>query len=362
MIANTMTRRAFTRTTLGGVTGASMLSGISRMPFVTLSAQEPPMAHRFVTTNGIRMHVAEQGRGPVVLLCHGFPELWYSWRNQLSALGDAGFHALAPDLRGYGQTDRPADVDDYTIFHEVGDMVGLLDALGVESAIIAGHDFGALVAWQAVLLRPDRFRAIIALSVPFTPRGPVTPTSAYRQTPTEVDYRHYFQAPGVAEAELERDVRDTMRRIMTSESKDGMVPRSGGFLTRRIASASLPSWLTERDVEFYAAEYARTGLRAALSSYRNVDRNWELLAPFTGMRVNVPALFMIGDQDVLMKLPGNDEAIKGLRNAVPRLWKTVFLPGCGHRVQQERPKEVNTAMIEFLTMLSRGFSAAESGR
>jgi pimeloyl-ACP methyl ester carboxylesterase len=352
MISGTLSRRAFIkRTALGGVTSVSALSRITRIPSRTLNAQEPHMAHRFVTANGIRMHLAEQGRGPVVLLCHGFPELWYSWRHQLNALADAGFHAVAPDLRGYGQTDRPADVDEYTTFHEVGDMVGVLDALGVESAVIAGHDFGAVVAWQAVLLRPDRFRAIIALSVPFTGRGPVPPTSVYRQTPTELDYRLYFQAPGVAEAELERDVRDTMRRILASESKDGLVPRSGGFLTRRIAPASLPLWLTEADVEFYAAEHARTGFRAALNSYRNSDRNWELQAPFAGVRVPVPALFMIGDQDVLLKLPGIDEAIKALGNAVPRLWKTIVLPGCGHRIQQERPNEVNAAMIEFLKTL-----------
>ena len=126
--------------------------------------------HRIVETNGIRMHIAEQGRGPTVLLCHGFPECWYSWRHQLAALAAAGFHAVAPDQRGYGQTDAPQEIERYTLLHLVGDMLGLLDALGVERAVIAGHDWGALVAWLAAQLRPDRFRAVIALSVPFRAR------------------------------------------------------------------------------------------------------------------------------------------------------------------------------------------------
>jgi len=145
--------------------------------------------HRTVETNGIRLHIAEQGSGPLVILCHGFPECWYSWRHQLSALADAGFHAVAPDMRGYGQSDRPHDIDQYTLFHLVGDMVGLLDALGTESAVIAGHDWGAPVAWSAALLRPDRFPAVIALSVPYRPRGPVRPTTVMPQTDEAIFYQ-----------------------------------------------------------------------------------------------------------------------------------------------------------------------------
>ncbi len=201
--------------------------------------------HRTIETNGIRMHIAEQGSGPLVVLCHGFPECWYSWRHQLPALADAGFHAVAPDMRGYGQSDRPHEIDQYTLFHLVGDMVGLLDALGAESAVIAGHDWGAPVAWHAALLRPDRFRAVIGLSVPFRPRGPVRPTTVMPQTDDAVFYQLYFQEPGVAEAELERDARATIRRLLYSGSGDargdaamsspeavGMVPRRGGFLDR----------------------------------------------------------------------------------------------------------------------------------
>ena len=185
--------------------------------------------HRTVETNGIRMHVAEQGEGPLVLLCHGFPESWYSWRHQLTALAAAGFHAVAPDMRGYGQTDQPGEIDQYTLLHLVGDMVGLVDALGGGPAVIAGHDWGAPVAWHAALLRPDRFRAVIGLSVPYRPRGSVRPTTAMPQTDDAIFYQLYFQAPGVAEAELSRDVRSSIRRILFSGSGEGRwgVTRSG---------------------------------------------------------------------------------------------------------------------------------------
>ncbi len=179
---------------------------------------------RTVETNGIRMHLAEQGTGPLVLLCHGFPESWYSWRHQLRALAEAGFHAVAPDMRGYGGTDRPDAIDQYTLFHLVGDMVGLLDALGAETAVIAGHDWGAPVAWHAALLRPDRFRAVIGLSVPFRPRSTTRPTEAMPRTAEAIFYQLYFQPPGVAEAELERDAGASIRRLLYAASGDAPPP------------------------------------------------------------------------------------------------------------------------------------------
>jgi pimeloyl-ACP methyl ester carboxylesterase len=212
--------------------------------------------HRTVETNGIHMHIAESGAGPLVLLCHGFPESWYSWRHQLHALAEAGFQAIAPDMRGYGQTDRPEQLDRYTLLHLVGDVVGLLDALGAETAVIVGHDWGAPVAWYAALLRPDRFRGVIGLSVPFIPRQPVRPTSIMPQTGDAQFFQLYFQSPGIAEAEFERDVRLSIRSFLYSASGDGrddgardgrevdMVPRRGGFLSRLTNPASLPYWLT----------------------------------------------------------------------------------------------------------------------
>jgi pimeloyl-ACP methyl ester carboxylesterase len=318
--------------------------------------------HRVVETNGIRLHVAEQGEGPLVVLCHGFPESWYSWRHQLSALASAGYHAMAPDMRGYGQSDRPEEIDQYTLLHLVGDMVGLLDALGVESAVIAGHDWGAPVAWHAALLRPDRFRAVIGLSVPFRPRGSARPTTMMPQTDDAVFYQLYFQTPGVAEAELQRDVRATIRRLLYSGSGDrpprgtgignpdvvGMVPRGGGIFSHSADPSALPPWLTDADVDFFAGEFSRTGFRGGLNWYRNIDRSWELLAPFAGARVTVPALYVAGDRDLVVAFRGMDQLIPNLSRFVPQLRKTLMLPGCGHWTQQERPGEVNAAMIEFL--------------
>ncbi len=318
--------------------------------------------HRIVETNGIRMHIAEQGTGPLIVLCHGFPESWYSWRHQLPALAEAGFHAVAPDMRGYGQSHRPEAIDQYTLLHLVGDMVGLLDALGAESAVIAGHDWGAPVAWHAALLRPDRFRAVIGLSVPYRPRGPVRPTTVMPQTDDALFYQLYFQKPGVAETEFERDVRFSVRSFLYAGSGDvprrdstssppapvGMVPRSGEFLSRTLESSPLPSWLTEVDIDFYAQEFERTGFSGGLNWYRNIDRNWELFAPFAGARVSVPALYVAGDLDLVVAFQGMDELIANLSQFVPQLQRTLLLPGCGHWTQQERPKEVNAAMIEFL--------------
>jgi pimeloyl-ACP methyl ester carboxylesterase len=321
--------------------------------------------HRIVETNGIRMHLAEAGAGPLVVLCHGFPESWYSWRHQLNALADAGFRAVAPDMRGYGQTDRPDEIERYTLLHLVGDMVGLLDALDAESAVIAGHDWGAPVAWHAALLRPDRFRAVIGLSVPYRPRGQARPTTLMPTTDDALFYQLYFQSPGVAESELERDVRRSMRTVLYSASGDvprrdtggaapgavGMVPRSGGFLSRMADPATLPPWLTGTDLDFYTAEFERTGFRGGLNWYRNIDRNWELLAPFAGARVTVPALYVAGDRDLVVAFRGMDQLLPNLSRFVPQLRGTIMLPGCGHWTQQERPSKVNAAMIDFLRRL-----------
>jgi pimeloyl-ACP methyl ester carboxylesterase len=323
------------------------------------------LKHRFIETNGIRMHIAECGAGPLVVLCHGFPESWYSWRHQLRALAEAGFHVVAPDMRGYGQTDRPDAMDQYTLLHLTGDIVGLLDALSAEKAVIAGHDWGAPVAWHCALLRPDRFRAVMGLSVPFWSRLPIRPTSLMPQTDEALFYQLYFQSPGIAEAEFERDVRRSIRSLLFSASGDasrrenagtpgnvvGMVPRHGGFLSRLSDPASLPPWLADADVDFYVQEFTRAGFRGGLNWYRNIDRNWELLAPFAGSRVSVPGLFIVGDRDLVMTFRGMDQIVANLAHFVPQLRGTLMLPGCGHWTQQERPLEVNNAMLGFLQQL-----------
>jgi pimeloyl-ACP methyl ester carboxylesterase len=266
-------------------------------------------------------------------------------------------------MRGYGQSDRPEAIDQYTLLHLVGDIVGVLDALGVEQAVIVGHDFGAGVAWTAALLRPDRFRAVIALSVPFrSSRSPVVPTSVMPRTDSAIFYQLYFQVPGVAENELERDVRQTFVKLLFAASGDsprdtqtggsvGMVPRNGSILTGMMMPAALPAWLREADIDFYASEFARTGFRGGLNWYRNIDRNWELLAPFAGARVTVPALYMVGNRDLVVSFRGMDRVIANLADDVPRLRGKIMLPGCGHWTQQERASEVNVAMTDFLRQL-----------
>jgi pimeloyl-ACP methyl ester carboxylesterase len=310
---------------------------------------------RIIESNGIRLNIAEQGSGPPVILCHGFPESWYSWRHQLTALAAAGFHAIAPDMRGYGKSDRPEAIDQYTIFHLIGDLVGLLDALEAPTAIIVGHDWGAHIAWQAARLRPDRFRAVASLSVPLRPRGPARPTSVMPQTADAQFYQLYFQQPGVAEAEMERDPRITVLSSLYGASGEGaaaflaaaargektgtpgMVPRNGSWLQEPALPSKLPAWLTDADIDFYAGEFKRSGFRGPLNYYRNLDRNWELMAAFTG------------DHDMVMAAPpGIDQHLANLRQFVTTLRDVRILRGCGHWTQQERPSEVSAAIIDFI--------------
>jgi pimeloyl-ACP methyl ester carboxylesterase len=313
--------------------------------------------HRFIESNGVKIHIAEAGTGPLVLLCHGFPESWYSWRHQIKALSEAGYHVVAPDMRGYGQSDRPEAIDQYSLFHLVGDIVGLVNDISDKPAVVIGHDWGALVAWHCALFRPDRFRAVAGLSVPFRPKGPVAPTTLMPQTDSEIFYQLYFQADGVAEKELEHDVRKTILSTLAGRvSKDdppmnSMVPRRGGWHSSRPLPSLLPRWITEADIDFYVAEFERTGFGGGLNWYRNVDRNWGLMAPWSGAKVTVPAIYVAGEQDLVVKFLGADQLIANLKQFVPKLQQTIMLPECGHWTQQEKPDEVNSALITFLNEL-----------
>lgn len=317
----------------------------------------PEITHRTIQTNGINMHIAEAGSGPLVVFCHGWPESWYSWRHQLPALAEAGFHAVAPDQRGYGQSDKPQAIDQYSQLHMVGDIVGLLDALGEETAVIVGHDWGAPVAWNSALLRPDRFPAVVGMSVPYGPRGDFQPTAGLKATFGEnFFYILYFQEPGKAEAELEADVNDTMRKLLFSASgdivrtEDPLAPRPAAttkFLDGMTNPETLPSWLTQDDVDFFVKEFKASGFRGGLNWYRNIDRNWELLGAWRNAKVQQPALFITGEKDVVRSFA--PEA--GIKQNVPNLKDLVIVPGAGHWVQQERPAEVNEALLKFLKSL-----------
>jgi pimeloyl-ACP methyl ester carboxylesterase len=323
------------------------------------------ITHRHLDAGGLRMHIAEAGTGPLVLLLHGFPESWYSWRHQLAALAAAGFHAVAPDQRGYGQTDAPGPADQYTILHLTGDVIALLDALGTDQAVVAGHDLGAPVAWHAALLRPDRVRGVIGLSVPYRPRGSRPPIAAMRARFGDGFYMIYFQQPGVADAELSQDVRATFRRLLYSGSGNGpdrapIVSPGGGFLDTCAEPEQLPGWLTSADIETYASQFTASGFTGPLNWYRNLDRNWELTAPWQHAPVTVPALYLAGDRDLMVRAPGALQMLPRLRDFAPRLRDPVLLPGCGHWTQQERPVEVSRAMIGFINELGQG--ADEPGR
>jgi pimeloyl-ACP methyl ester carboxylesterase len=335
-------------------------SGVGPEPASSVGPAIPEVTHRIIETNGIRLHVAEQGDGPLVILCHGFPECWYSWRHQLPALANAGFRAVAPDLRGYGQSDRPEEVGKYTILDDIGDIVGLVGALEAKQAVIAGHDIGAAIAWQTALLRPDIFRAVIALSPPFRSRGfgiSGPPTTLMPRTENAVFYQLFLQTPE-AEAGLGRDLRLTFRYQFYTFSGDrppsagagglppGMMPRKGGFLTD---PPSLPAWVTESDIDVYVREYARSGFHGPLAWWRNIDRGWELMAPFAGAAVTIPALYMAGERDFVAA--AFSQSIAKQSALVPKLRSPIMLPGCGHWTQQERALEVSTAMIDFLRSL-----------
>jgi pimeloyl-ACP methyl ester carboxylesterase len=338
-------------------TAAAEPSGAAPKPTSWVDSTMPEVTHRMIETNGIRLHVAEQGKGPLIILCHGFPECWYSWRHQLPALAKAGFRAVAPDLRGYGRSDRPEEVEKYTTHDDIGDILGLVDALGARQAVIAGHDVGATIAWQTALLRPDRFRAVIALSPPFRPRGfggSVPPTTLMPRNKDAVFYQLFLQTPE-AEAKLGRDLRRTFRSLFYSLSGDrppsaggegfagGMVPMNGAPFAD---PASLPAWITESDIDVYVSEFTRSGFRGPLAWYRNVDRSWELLAPFAGAAVTIPALYIAGDRDFVAA--AFSQFISKQAAMIPKLRPAIMLPGCGHWTQQERAPVVSTAMIDFL--------------
>ncbi|HEY3754345.1 MAG TPA: alpha/beta hydrolase [Pseudonocardiaceae bacterium] len=311
------------------------------------------ISHRTVPVNGLDMHIAEAGSGPLVVLLHGFPESWYSWRHQLTALADAGFHAVAPDQRGYGRTGGPADVAEYTMLHLVGDVIGLLDALGEPTAAVVGHDWGGPVAWHTALWRPDRITAVAGLSTAYLPRGSRLPTEGLRLTRGDGFYMLYFQEPGVADAELGADPRRTLRMLLYSASGDAplvdpVAPEGGGFLDFCSEPDTLPAWLTEADLDAFTEDYAKTGFTGGLNWYRNLDRTWELTAAWSRAKVTQPALYLAGEQDLVVNAPGFRQYLARMTDYVPNLRRTVLLPGCGHWTQQERPAEVNAELIAFL--------------
>lgn len=321
--------------------------------------------HHFVQTNGIRMHVAEQGEGPLVLLAHGFPEGWYSWKHQMAALASAGYRAVAMDQRGYGGTDKPEEVDAYTIFQLAGDLVELVQALGEKQAVIVGHDWGAPVSWHAAQLRPDIFRAVALMSVPFVvlrEASPVPPTQMMHLLggEDEIFYQLFYQEPGVAEAVLEADVERSLHLGFYGLS--GAASPAERHATIYLSKAPSPDavdrvlpamdWLPEKELEVYVDAFRTSGFRGPLNWYRNIDSNWEQTGFLRGSKLSQPLLFIAGDRDpVLDMYPG---AYETLEERAPDLREKVLLPNIGHWVQQEAAAEVNTRLLGFLGNLESG--------
>ena len=341
-----------------------MRSGISRravlaalpltmsLPSLAMAPEIPPITHRHVEVNGVTLHVAEQGTGPLVILCHGWPECWHSWHHQMAALAGAGYRAVAPDQRGFGESDAPPDIDQYTIAHTVGDMAGLVGALGEKQAVIVGHDWGAPVAWTAAQLRPDLFRAVAAMSVPFVHRGPKPPLQGLREAGVTRYYWQYFQTPGIAETELEADPDLSLRSIIYGRELTLMLKPDCGFLGENVPLKQRPAWLSEEDLATVVAAYRRSGFRGGLNWYRNIDRNWGLSGAWDGLQIRQPALFITGTDDVLLR--GNSRMrsiVDAMPTTVPGLRRTLYIDGAGHWIQRERPREVNEALIDFLTGL-----------
>ena len=310
---------------------------------------------RIIEVNGVQLRLYEAGPadGPVVVLAHGFPELAYSWRHQIPALAAAGFHVLAPDQRGYGGSSRPAAVEAYDIGALTGDLIGLLDHLGAERAAVVGHDWGAVVAWSTALLHPQRVAAVAGLSVPPTPRPRVPPTEAFRRTfGDNFFYILYFQQPGVADAELAADPGRTMRRMLgglraTADEAAAVrmvAPGPEGFIERLAEPDRLPDWLPESEFGHYVEEFTRTGFTGGLNWYRNLDRNWAIMADPPATAITVPALFVAGTADPVLAFTRTDRASE----VVAGPYRQVLIEGAGHWLTQERPAEVNAALLDLL--------------
>ena len=300
----------------------------------------PGLNDRKIDVGEIELHVAECGRGPLVIFCHGFPELGFSWRHQLPVLAEAGYRAVAPDQRGYGRSGRPEAVTDYDIVHLGDDILGLIDALGEERAVVVGHDWGALVAWYLAQAAPERLHGVVALSVPFWPRSPRPPTEMWKEAfGDRFFYMLHFQTPGVADAQLNADPSASLRFVFRRVSEDvfdgrGEVP-------------PVPGWLTDDDFAVYEAEFRRTGFTGAINWYRNFDRNWELTEKIAARRVEIPAAYIGGERDpVLGFMP-----IEPMSDWVPGLREQVLLPGVGHWTQQQAPAETNEVLLRFLAGL-----------
>ncbi len=328
----------------------------------TAAEAQPPKGVRLrtVRTNGVKLRVAEMGKGPLVLFVHGWPESWYSWRHQLPALAAAGYRAVAPDMRGYGSSDKPKAVEDYDIHHLTADLAGLVTALGEKTAILVGHDWGSIVGWQALLLHPDKFTAYAAMSVPYGGRGAASPIEGMRRAYGDnFYYILYFQEPGAAEAEFDADPRGILSMLYTSPDTPTEAPTitdpkrsAGGWIGRRGKPKALPPWLSQQDLDYYVNEFSRAGFRGGINYYRNFHRNWETTPHLTGVKVKQPVIFLAGEKDVVIGGATAERLTTQMSRVCEDFRGVTLYPGAGHWVQQERAAEVNRALVDFVNSVS----------
>ncbi|MGY3211842.1 alpha/beta fold hydrolase [Mucilaginibacter sp. HD30] len=313
--------------------------------------------HRFKLVNGINMHYVEAGQGPLVILIHGFPELWYSWRSQIPAIAKAGFHVVAVDLRGYGQSTVTADVSSYSIVNQVKDINDLIDGLHKRQAILIGHDWGANIAYAMTMLNPEKVKALVTLSVPFYPQ-PIGPVARIKEfSKDKFNFVVYFQQPGLAEKEINADVSHFFKRFFYALSGTAPDTLVNTLFTKKSATTKLldempepkvlPAWLTEKELAYYTNSFKKTGFTGALNIYRNIDRDFAALQGRYKPEISQPSLFIAGQNDAAIKFGSLEATKKGLSN----LKGLVILPHTGHWVQQEQPKEVNDAIVGFLKQL-----------
>lgn len=314
--------------------------------------------HCFADVNGIRMHYVDEGEGPLVILLHGFPYLWYMWRRQIPALVNAGYRVVVPDQRGFGQTDRPDAIEAYDMSQAAGDMVGLMQALGERSAVIVGHDLGAWVAQTAAMLRPDLFRALAMLNTPVPPRGKVKPSVGWQAMAKGKVYHHmYFQQVGKPDRELSGNPRKTLRSIFYSISGSAtgaerwrmLIEPGESILNAFTEPKEFPEWLSARALDYYVDEYTRTGFSGALNYYRCRDRSWEITSFLDGAVVRQPSMFIGGAADPSLELVG--DLYDQLDVYLPGLRKKVLLSGVGHSAAEESVEQVNELLLEFLGQL-----------